>query len=67
MLDQFAETRRTKESLANDLAPVAWTEEDFHCLLDRLGYAGYGWLRPEGVRRKLEKVAANWQSPPPMA
>lgn len=23
-----------------------------------LGCAGYGWLRPEGVRRELEKMAA---------
>lgn len=31
-----------------------------------LRYAGYGWLRPEGVRRELERLAAQWQGPPPM-
>jgi hypothetical protein len=36
----------------------AWTEEDFLQLLYTLGCAGYGWLRPEGVRRKLEGMAA---------
>jgi WD40 repeat protein/serine/threonine protein kinase len=32
----------------------AWTEEDFQNLLYTLGCAGYGWLRPEGVRQQLE-------------
>jgi WD40 repeat protein len=35
-----------------------WAEEDFQGLLYTLGCAGYGWLRPEGVRRKLEEMAA---------
>ncbi len=35
----------------------AWTDEDFRQLLDTLGCAGYGWLRPEGVRRKLQEIA----------
>jgi len=43
-----------------------WTEEDFRRLLDRLGCAGFGWLRPEGFRRELEKMAAAWQGPPPL-
>ncbi len=34
-----------------------WTQEDFQKLLTELGYRGYGWLRPEGVRRKLEEMA----------
>jgi WD40 repeat protein len=43
----------------------AWTEGDFQNLLVDLQYRGYGWLRPEGVRRQLEKMAAEWQVPPP--
>jgi predicted Zn finger-like uncharacterized protein len=43
-----------------------WTGDDFRRLLDKLGRAGYGWLRPEGVRRELEKMAATWQGPPPL-
>jgi WD40 repeat protein/serine/threonine protein kinase len=31
-------------------------EEDFEDLMYRLGCEGYGWLRPEGVRRELEKM-----------
>lgn len=44
----------------------AWTEEDFEQLLYTLGCAGYGWLRPTGVRRELEKMAENWDGPPPL-
>jgi len=36
-----------------------WTDEDFKRLLYKLGCAGYGWLRPEGVRQELEKMASN--------
>jgi WD40 repeat protein len=45
----------------------AWKEDDFRGLLDRLGCAGFGWLRPEGVRRELEKMAADWKGPPPLS
>ena len=34
-----------------------WREADFQQLLHILGCAGFGWLRPEGVRRKLEEMA----------
>jgi WD40 repeat protein/serine/threonine protein kinase len=37
-----------------------WTEEDFHTLLYTLGCAGYGWLKPEGVRQQLKAMAENW-------
>jgi WD40 repeat protein/serine/threonine protein kinase len=43
-----------------------WDEEDFKKLLYTLGCAGYGWLRPEGVRKKVEEMTANWQGPPPL-
>jgi WD40 repeat protein/serine/threonine protein kinase len=35
-----------------------WTEEDFQKLLYTLGCAGYGWLRPEGVRQQLESMVS---------
>jgi hypothetical protein len=38
--------------------PDRWTEDDFTRLIAELGYRGYGWLRLEGVRRKLEEMAA---------
>jgi len=36
---------------------LTWTEEDFQGLLTELGYRGYGWLKPEGVRKKLKEIA----------
>jgi WD40 repeat protein len=44
-----------------------WGEEDFRGLLFTLGCAGYGWLRPEGVRRELEQMALDWEGPPPLS
>ena len=43
-----------------------WNEDDFRKLLDTLGYAGHGWLRPEGVMAKLKEMAAEWEGPPPL-
>ena len=51
------------EAVGGAIRPT-WTQADFTGLLDTLGCAGYGWLRPEGVRRELEKMAANWKGPP---
>ncbi|MGB0384179.1 MAG: hypothetical protein ACPGWR_05070 [Ardenticatenaceae bacterium] len=41
-----------------------WSEEDFQGLLRQLQYAGYGWLRPEGVRAELMQMAKTWKKPP---
>jgi WD40 repeat protein len=35
----------------------SWNEKEFDSLIRQLQYAGYGWLRPEGVRKKLEEIA----------
>ena len=43
-----------------------WNDRDFKKLLTDLQYRGYGWLRPGGVRKKLEEMTANWQGPPPL-
>jgi hypothetical protein len=32
--------------------------------MNTLGCVGFGWLRPAGVRRELEKMTASWQGPP---
>ena len=40
----------------------SWTADDFERLLGTLAAAGYGWLRPEGVRRELDKMAAECQA-----
>jgi WD40 repeat protein len=43
-----------------------WTEEDFQDLIRQLQNAGYGWLRPAGVRAELGRMARDWQRPPPL-
>jgi WD40 repeat protein len=40
-----------------------WNDDDFKKLLVELGYRGYGWLRPEGVRRQLERMTREWKGP----
>lgn len=37
----------------------------FERLLHTLGCAGFGWLRPAGVQRKVKELSTNWQPPPP--
>jgi WD40 repeat protein len=48
------------------VAKPAWPEEDFQKLLAALQSRGYGWLRAEGVRRRLEEMTAQWKGPPPL-
>ncbi len=43
-----------------------WNDDDFQQLLKDLQHRGLGWLRPEGVRRELQQMAAYWQGPPPL-
>jgi hypothetical protein len=44
----------------------AWNEENFQGLIKGLQHRGFGWLRPEGVRKKLDEMAAECQGPPPL-
>jgi hypothetical protein len=40
-----------------------WTEEDFQGLMTELAEKrGYGWVRPEGIRRELEKMTQEYKS-----
>jgi WD40 repeat protein len=43
--------------------PPEWNDNDFRRLLAELGHRGFGWLRPEGVRKQLEEMSAGWQGP----
>ena len=38
-----------------------WAEKDWQRLLHLLGCAGYGWLRPEGVRSMLKRIMRQWK------
>jgi len=48
------------------VASPKWNEGDSQQLIRELQYRGYGWLRPEGVRKKLEEMTANWQGQRPL-
>lgn len=39
----------------------SWSERDFQGLLATFRGIGFGWLRPEGVRRKLQALVSSWQ------
>ena len=58
---EFPEIREQKEESVHQFllkaGKPAWCEKDFQNLLVQIGYRGYGWLHPEGVRRKLEELA----------
>jgi WD40 repeat protein/serine/threonine protein kinase len=56
--------RRGARPLARSGRP-SWDEADFADLLRTLGCAGLGWLRPDGVRLRLEEMAEGWRGPPP--
>ena len=38
-----------------------YTNTDFEGLVRELQNRGYGWLRPEGVRAKLEELRGGWR------
>jgi WD40 repeat protein/serine/threonine protein kinase len=44
------------KSVLRQLKPT-WSVDDYQRLLVELSYRGYGWLKPEGVRRELERMA----------
>jgi len=50
----------------NRVGSPVWDDNDFKKLIRDLENRGYGWLRPEGVRKKLEEMTVNWQGPPPL-
>jgi WD40 repeat protein/serine/threonine protein kinase len=42
-----------------------WGEEDFKLLIDELASKrGYGWVRPEGIRKELEKMSREYSDSP---
>ena len=56
-LKAFINTHASTQDQASSMSGLAWTETDFQELLMELGCRGYGWLKPEGVRRKLAEMA----------
>jgi len=53
--------RRNDEAISNIIRKQHTTEEDFNnILILDLQNRGYGWLRPEGVRIKLDELQFGW-------
>jgi len=65
-LENFLTLRSAGKNWRGRWKKPVWNDEDFKKLLKDLQYRGCGWLRPEGVRRKLEEMTCNWQGPPPL-
>lgn len=42
----------------------SFEDTDFEMLLEQLRCAGYGWLRADGVRAELDRMARQWSGPP---
>jgi len=58
---------RNKDGSLTRVGKPRWTDDDFQQLITQLQQRGFGWLRPEGVRRKLQELTANWMGSPPMS
>ena len=54
----FQPTEQEIESAFTRHGVPTWTEDDFSRLLYTLGCAGYGCIRPEAVRKQLDKMAS---------
>jgi hypothetical protein len=52
------------QALARRGAPT-WSEEAWRRFAEQLQHGGFGWVRPDGVRRKLLELAQSWEGPPP--
>jgi hypothetical protein len=44
------------EGIRSLIGEPEWSEDDFIGLLSELELRGFGWLRPDGVRRRLEQM-----------
>jgi WD40 repeat protein len=64
-------SRLFKSTAAEEKPAIALTrrgqpvfnDNDFQSLLRTLGYAGYGWLKPEGVWGQLHQMLRSWKGP----
>jgi hypothetical protein len=45
------------------VAPLEWDQVEFHGLMRALQDHGLGYLRPQGIRDELEKMAVSWERP----
>jgi hypothetical protein len=55
-LSNFLKQHTKRKGIFRKKISYTYTEEDVQKLLTELQYRGYGWLRPEGVRKKLDEM-----------
>jgi len=60
----IASTDPTSPDFLKRCGKPVWDELAWQGLLQTLRDAGYGWVNPEGIRRELDDMAANWKTPP---
>jgi len=61
-LEAFLAIRANRSSSLKGGSRPTWTENEFEILLYDLRASGFGWLRPEGVRKQLDEMARKWES-----
>jgi WD40 repeat protein len=54
----------TSENGTSSAAKPEWQPKDFEMLIEQLQHRGLGYIRPEGIRTKLEQLAADWTGAP---
>ena len=54
----------TSENGTSSAAKPEWQPKDFEMLIEHLQHRGLGYIRPEGIRTKLEQLAADWTGAP---
>jgi len=55
-LQNFLKLHQPNNGKAKVSKRPGWSDKEFGQLMTELGYRGYGWLRPEGIRAKLEEM-----------
>jgi WD40 repeat protein len=63
-LDNFLTSHSSRGRWLRKWKKPEWNDDNFQKLIMDLQDAGFGWLRPEGVRKQLEKMSADWTGPP---
>ena len=58
-LENFLELYASRGGAARGPAARSWSEDDFQGLLERLPYAGLGWIPPDRVQHCLESMAGS--------
>ena len=62
LLNAFLRLHAPSRKLLGLARKPRWSEEDERMLLEEVANRGLGWIRPEGLRKKLKEMAAHWSA-----